>query len=66
MQVDWAGGTIPYYDPITGDEYKAYLFVAALPCSCYIYVEACEDMKQEMYIPPTLPQLHGYFATLRR
>ena len=30
MQVDWAGGTIPYYDPITGEEYKAYLFVAAL------------------------------------
>ena len=31
MQVDWAGGTIPYYDPFTGEEYKAYLFVAALP-----------------------------------
>lgn len=31
MQVDWAGGTISYYDPITGEEYKAYLFVAALP-----------------------------------
>lgn len=23
MQVDWAGGTIPYYDSITGEEYKA-------------------------------------------
>ena len=33
MQVDWAGGTIPYYDSVTGEEYKAYLFVAALPCS---------------------------------
>ena len=47
MQVDWAGGTIPYYDSITGEEYKAYLFVAVLPCSCYIYVEACADMKME-------------------
>ena len=33
MQVDWAGGTIPYYDSVTGEEFKAYLFVAALPCS---------------------------------
>lgn len=40
MQVDWAGGTIPYHDPVTGEEYKAYLFVAALPCSGYLYVEA--------------------------
>ena len=31
MQVDWAGETIPYYDTVTGEEYKAYLFVAALP-----------------------------------
>ncbi len=57
MQVDWAGGTIPYYDPITGDEYKAYLFVAALPCSCYIYVEACEDMKQENWL---MCHVHAY------
>ena len=47
MQVDWAGETIPYYDSITGEEYKAYIFVATLPCSSYLYVEACTDMKQE-------------------
>lgn len=47
MQVDWADATIPYYDPVTGEEYKAYLFVAALPCSSYLYIEACTDMKQE-------------------
>ena len=47
MQVDWAGGTIPYYDSVTGEEFKAYLFVAVLPCSGIIYVEACNDMKQE-------------------
>lgn len=49
MQVDWAGETIPYYDAATGDEYKAYLFVATLPCSCF-YVEACGDMKQENWL----------------
>ena len=57
MQVDWAGETIPYYDAATGDEYKAYLFVAALPCSCYIYVEACSDMKQENWL---LCHVHAY------
>jgi transposase len=57
MQVDWAGGTIPYYDPITGEEYKAYLFVAALPCSSYLYVEACTDMKQENWL---VCHVHAY------
>lgn len=57
MQVDWAGGTIPYYDSITGEEYKAYLFVAVLPCSCYIYVEACADMKMENWL---ICHVHAY------
>ncbi len=57
MQVDWAGGTIPYHDSVTGEEYKAYLFVAALPCSGYLYVEACTDMKQENWL---LCHAHAY------
>ena len=57
MQVDWAGGTIPYFDSITGEEYKAYLFVAALPCSNYLYVEACTDMKQENWL---MCHVHAY------
>lgn len=57
MQVDWAGGTIPYYDSVTGEEYKAYLFVAALPCSSYLYVEACIDMKQENWL---MCHVHAY------
>lgn len=57
MQVDWAGGTIPYYDSVTGEEYKAYLFVAVLPCSGIIYVEACTDMKQENWL---LCHVHAY------
>ena len=57
MQVDWAGGTIPYHDSITGEEYKAYLFIAVLPCSCYIYVEACADMKMESWL---LCHVHAY------
>ncbi len=57
MQVDWAGGTIPYYDSATGEEYKAYLFVAVLPCSGYIYVEACNDMKIENWL---MCHVHAY------
>ena len=57
MQVDWAGGTIPYLDSITGEEYKAYLFVAALPCSNYLYVEACTDMKMENWL---MCHVHAY------
>lgn len=57
MQVDWAGGTIPYYDSVTGEEHKAYLFVAALPCSSYIYVEACADMKIENWL---MCHVHAY------
>jgi transposase len=57
MQVDWAGGTIPYFDSVTGEEYKAYLFVAALPCSGYVYVEACTDMKQENWL---MCHVHAY------
>ena len=58
MQVDWAGGTIPYFDSITSEEeYKAYLFVAALPCSSYLYVEACTDMKQENWL---MCHVHAY------
>ena len=57
MQVDWAGTTIPYYDRITGDEYRAYLFAAVLPCSCYAYVEACDDMKTTNWL---LCHVHAY------
>ena len=57
MQVDWAGTTIPYHDRITGDVYPAYLFAAVLPCSCYAYVEACDDMKITNWL---LCHVHAY------
>ncbi|MBQ9221852.1 IS21 family transposase [Succinivibrio sp.] len=57
MEVDWAGNTIPIYDADTGDEDKAYLFVAVLPFSGYAYVEACFNMKSENWI---LCHMHAY------
>ena len=57
MEVDWAGDTIPLFDPVTGEESAAYLFVAVLPCSCMVYAEACEDMRTENWL---LCHVHAY------
>jgi transposase len=38
--VDWAGDTMPVFDPTTGEEYCAHIFVAALGASNYTYAEA--------------------------
>jgi hypothetical protein len=38
--VDWAGDSIPVFDPITGAEHGARIFVAALGASNYTYAEA--------------------------
>ncbi len=50
IEVDWAGDTIPVFDPVTGKQSPAYLFLAVLPCSCYTYAEACEDMRTENWL----------------
>ena len=57
MQVDWAGNTLDICDPVSGEVWKAYLFVAVLPCSCYAYAELCEDMKLEDWL---LCHVHAY------
>lgn len=57
MQVDWAGTTIKYHDSVTGQEYDAYVFAAVLPCSCYAYIEACDDMKVTNWL---LCHVHAY------
>ena len=50
IQVDWAGDTVPVYDSVTGAQSAAYLFVAVLPCSCYVYAEVCDDMETENWL----------------
>ncbi len=45
MLVDWAGDTIPLVDAVTGEIRKAYLFVAVLPYSGYVWCRAFMDMK---------------------
>jgi transposase len=41
--VDWAGTTIPIYDPSGGPVQQAHLFVAVLGASSYTYAEATPD-----------------------
>ena len=41
IEMDWAGDTIPIFDFVTGEQSKAYLFVAVLPCSYFAYAEVC-------------------------
>lgn len=50
MEVDWAGNTIPVWDSMTGESVPAYLFVAVLPCSSFVYAQACSDMKSDTWI----------------
>lgn len=50
MQVDWAGNTLPIYDSVTGEISNTYLFIAVLPCSCYVYAEICADMKLDTWL----------------
>ncbi|MFK3958828.1 IS21 family transposase [Guptibacillus hwajinpoensis] len=50
MEVDWAGQTMSLTDHLTGEEIPVYLFVSALPCSQYAYVEAFLSMNSESWI----------------
>ena len=38
--VDWAGDSMPVFDPLTGEEHRVHIFVAALGASNYTYAEA--------------------------
>jgi transposase len=49
VQVDWAGLTMKYMDG-SGEERPAYIFVAALPASAYLYVEPFRDMEERSWV----------------
>lgn len=50
MQVDWAGTTMSYVEPETGESKPAYLFVAVLPASAYPFVYAYGNTKLPNWI----------------
>jgi len=47
---DYAGATIPFINPKTGEVVETNLFVAALGASSYIYAEATLDMSEPNWI----------------
>ncbi len=50
LEVDWAGDTMSFLDPVTGELVKGWLFVATLAYSAYTYVEAFADMTLPSWI----------------
>lgn len=50
MEVDWAGSTLFFIDPDTGEKVKVYVFLATLPCSQLFYVEGSLRMDLSSWI----------------
>ena len=51
--LDWAGKTMTWTDPTTGELHTAYLFVAVLGASSYTFAEAFADQKLILGSRPT-------------
>lgn len=49
LMVDWAGDTLAIVDRVTGQVHKAYLFLATLPFSGYVFCQAFLNMKQNAW-----------------
>ena len=65
LEVDWAGQTMKIIDNITGEEITAYVFVSALPCSQYAYVEAFLSMETENWITAHINAFQFYGGVTR-
>jgi len=65
LEVDWAGQTMTMKDHITGEDIPAYVFVSALPCSQYAYVEAFLSMDTENWITAHINAFQFYGGVTR-
>lgn len=65
LEVDWAGQTMTINDRLTGDEVPVYIFVAALPCSQYAYVEGCLSMETSQWVAAHVRAFHFFGGTPR-
>lgn len=63
--VDYAGKTIPYMDPSSGESRVAQIFVATMGFSSFTYVEASRDQKLRSWIYSHQRAL-AFFAVSRR
>lgn len=65
MEVDWAGQTMHITNNLTGEEIPVYIFVAALPCSQYAYVEGFLSMDVENWIKAHINAFEFYGGVTR-
>ena len=65
IEVDWAGDTMTFTCPLTGDVQVAYLFVAALTYSAYAYVEAFTKMDLDAWIEAHIHAFEYFGGTAR-
>jgi transposase len=65
MEVDWAGKTMSLADNVTGEAILAYIFVAVLPYSGYVYTEAFLNRKQESWITAHVNAYRFYGGSTR-
>lgn len=65
LEVDWAGDTMGFIDPATGEVLAAFLFVAALSYSALTYVEAFADMTLPSWIDAHVRAFEFFDGTTR-
>ena len=65
VEVDRAGDPMSFIDPLTGGREVAWLFVAALSYSAYVYVEAFADMKLGSWIDAHVHAFGAFGGTAR-
>ena len=63
--VDWAGQTVPWKDPQTGQEDQAFLFVAVLGASNYTYAEVFPDQQLASWIDAHIHAFEFYGGVTR-
>jgi len=65
IEVDWAGAAMSFTDPLSGAPTDAWLFVAALSFSAYVYVEAFTDMTLGSWIDAHVHAFEAFGGTAR-
>ncbi len=65
VETDWAGDTISYVDPETGELMATYIFVAVLPASSYPFAYAYGNMKTPNWIDAHV-RAYTYFGGVPR
>jgi transposase len=63
IEVDWSGPTMSYVDPDTKRVITAYLFVATMPYSQKIYVEATTSINESAWLSCHVNMFHFFEGT---